>query len=435
MRSAPRESTKLNLKKLSYNILLELATSEGINASGRDGVYGCIFGRDSALTILKILRAHYKKPSSELLQICRRSLLTLTTLQGKEFNINNGEQPGKFIHEFRKKEDTEHYRLLINHPELPWYADSQGTIKNYDSIDSTPLTLIALYKYFQITQDKEFLISVLPSVEAGLNWIITFGDLDKDIFIEYDFPADRKFGGLLVQSWTDSHESMKQASGEMPKYPVAPIEAESYAWLALNLWADFYDSQSPEFARKLKSQSQILKEKFNQKFIIKDCNRYFGIQALDGYKQQIKTITGNPLLALWASYKKGNKVESIVDDKYIGDFVRRAFMDDMFDSRGGIRTMSTQSKTYITGQDNYHNGSFWPILNGLIHEGLEVWNFSKEADMLKEASINAITQFGCPIELYVKIEDGSLKEYKNSSGQVSCHYQAWSAAALLDFSV
>src|SRR5581483_9677344 len=114
--------------------------------------------------------------------------------------------------------------------------------------------------------------------------------------------------------------------------------------------------------------------KFNQMFITKDNGYYFGIQALDGYKQQIKTITGNPLLALWASYKKVNKVESIIDEKYVGDFVKRAFMDDMFDSSGGVRTMSTKSKTYISGQDNYHNGSFWPILNGLAHEGLEIWN-------------------------------------------------------------
>lgn len=423
------------LQKLASEILFELATHEGINASGREGVYGCIFGRDSALTILKILRAHSKKPSLELLDISRRALLTITTLQGKEFNIENGEQPGKFIHEFRRKEETDHYRNLVNHPDSPWYVFEDGTIKNYDSIDSTPLTLIALYKFWQITQDNEFLIGVLPSVEAGLNWIITFGDLDKDIFIEYDFPNERKYGGLLVQSWTDSHESMRQKNGRIPKYPIAPIEAQSYAWLALNLWSDFFDAQSPEFARKLKSQAKLIKKKFNQKFIVKDNGLYFGIQALDGYKNQIKTITGNPLLCLWSSYQNGSITESIIEEKYIEDFVKRAFMDDMFDKYAGIRTMSTKSKTFISGQNSYHNGSFWPILNGLIHEGLEIWGFKKQAKLLKEASIKAIQHFGSPIELYVRSDDGLYLEYRNETGQTSCKYQAWSAAALLDLSV
>ena len=49
----PTKDTITTLRNLSYNSLLELATDEGINASGKQDVYSCIFGRDSAITILK----------------------------------------------------------------------------------------------------------------------------------------------------------------------------------------------------------------------------------------------------------------------------------------------------------------------------------------------------------------------------------------------
>jgi glycogen debranching enzyme len=212
------------LRNKIYNILLELATDEGINASGRDEIYGCIFGRDSAITILKILKVTENETSQhyyeveKLRAICRRSLLTLISLQGKEHVLESGEQPGKFIHEYRKN-NYDHLLKL----EKPWYVYPDGILRNFDSLDSTPLTLIAIYKYWQQAQDNEFLLSALPAVEAGLNWIITYGDLDKDQLVEYELPIERKYGGLPVQSWTDSHESLMRLDGTMPLYPIAPV--------------------------------------------------------------------------------------------------------------------------------------------------------------------------------------------------------------------
>ena len=40
--------------------------------------------------------------TTSLLDITKRGLLTLVALQGQETNIESGEQPGKFIHEYRK---------------------------------------------------------------------------------------------------------------------------------------------------------------------------------------------------------------------------------------------------------------------------------------------------------------------------------------------
>lgn len=424
-----------------YNTILSLTSEEGIFASSKNDVYGCIFGRDSAITILKILKVVSNTDitseslsfieKQRLLDICKTGLLRLVSLQGKETNIESGEEPGKFIHEYR----PDNYERLLN-LDKPWYVYPDGRLRNYDSLDSTPLCLIALYRYWEITKDDEFLFSVLPSVEAGINWIITYGDRDKDYLLEYELPSGREHGGLPVQSWTDSAESMIDPEGRFPVYPIAPVEVQGYAWLALKLWADFYANKhygrTKLFARKLRKHALALKKQFNKFFIFKEHDYYYAAQALDGQKNQIKTVTGNPLLLLWAAYKKNEKTEIIIENRYIEDIVKRAFTDDMFDKDAGIRTMSTKEKTFIPGRESYHNGSFWPKLNGMSHEGLENFGFYKEAEMLKAATLKPIQYFGAPIELYIKTDDGKYVLFRNMDGQESCREQAWSAAAALD---
>ncbi|MCL5784145.1 MAG: hypothetical protein M1142_02200 [Patescibacteria group bacterium] len=415
--------------------LLSLATEEGINASGKDEAYGCIFGRDSALTILKILKVHQKSPSPELMRVCRRALLTLCKLQGMETNIESGEEPGKFIHEFRK----EKFEHLTSRSVKPWYLYPDGHLRNFDSLDSTPLILIALYKYWQVAGDNEFLMRVMPHVEMAINWIITFGDKDKDGLIDYALESDRRYGGLVVQSWTDSHESLRDVNGLFPKYPISPVEAQGYAWLALRLWSRFFSESAPSFAGKLESQAAQMKQMFNKLFIFEedslfeDGNFHFAGQAIDGNKRLIRTVTGNPLICLWAADKSGKKTECIIEDDFIESMVHRAFWSDLFDPDAGIRTMSILSPTFNPNRDSYHNGSFWPVLNGLVSEGLENFGFLDKADLLKKASLKPIYHFNSPIELYMKDDQGNFLEYLSPAGQTGCKVQAWSAASTLDW--
>ena len=426
-----------SLQDIVYKSLLSMSTDKGINASGKDEVYGCIFGRDSAITILKILKVcrQYRNTSSidrkELLKVSKRALLTLTQLQGQWVNVESGEEPGKFIHEYR----TERFEHLVALTPS-WYVYPDNTLRNYDSIDATPLTLIALYKYWELTKDESFITRVLPSVEKGLQWMLTYGDKDNDGLTEYEFSTERKFGGLRVQSWTDSIESLQQANGSFPLYPIAPVEVQGYYWLALKLWSNHFvastDINRQNFGKMLSNSASFTKKEFNKKFIMQDKHLTYLAQAVDGYKKQIQTVTGNPLLLLWATYRKEQTRESIIHTPYLEDMVVRAFMSDMFDEEAGIRTMSTLSQTYDSTQNSYHNGSFWPKLNGMAHEGLMIWGFHEEARKLRLASLKPLEYFQSPIELYIKTGEGKYAEYKNRFGQVSCREQAWSAAAALD---
>ncbi|HEV2339748.1 MAG TPA: amylo-alpha-1,6-glucosidase [Patescibacteria group bacterium] len=403
--------------------MVDLCSEEGINASSLSEAYGCIFGRDSAITILKILKVHTHVPNQKLLDICKQTLLTLVALQGQKQNIENGEEDGKFIHEYRKN-----HKIFNANRKTPWFVQEDGTIKNYDSVDSTPLTLLALYRYWEVTQDDTFLLRVLPSVTKGLRWIRA--RLAKDAFLAYEFPKTRLYGGLKVQSWTDSVDSLLTKDGVLPPYPIAPIEVQAYVWLTLVEWNHVYMTQDNAFAVQLLSSAKQLKKKFNQAFLIKSKNLFYGVQALDGNKHQIPTITGNPLICLWATTRKK---ECILEEAYIADFVKRGLQDDLFEPDAGIRTMSTLSATFNPLPTSYHNGSFWPILNSLIYEGLITWNFQQEAAILKQASLSPIQYFGCPIELYIKGVDGSFLEYKSPFGKSGCRFQAWTAAALFEW--
>ena len=62
---------------------------------------------------------------------------------------------------------------------------------------------------FKASGDATFIVSILPEIRAALEWILTYGDSNGDGFIDYRFhPGPSTHGGLTVQSWMDSRESI-----------------------------------------------------------------------------------------------------------------------------------------------------------------------------------------------------------------------------------
>ncbi len=420
------------LEKKIYFCLNELSHEDGFNASGKTEVFGCIFGRDSFITILKILHAIRFCPDEKLLSTCKRSLLKHIELQGKVLNLESGEQPGKFIHEYR----VDNYERLTGRRK-PWYVYPDKKLRNYDSLDATPLGLIAIYRYWELTYDAKFMLQALPAIELGLQWIMKYGDMDQDYLLEYSLPAERQHGGLAVQSWADSIPSLADKNGKLPDYPIAPVEVQGIAWLALTFWADYFinaycETRNIKLSKKLSRFSEKLKKRFNKMFLMSTNEGLYLAQALDGHKKQIKTVTSHPLICLWSAYRKDEKAYSIIDENYIDSIVQRAFFSDLFVPTAGMRTMSSNSPTFDSSEASYHNGSFWPMLNGLIIEGLHNFDYFSEAARLSTASLTALQYFGLPIELYIE-NQGKYFTYKNPiSGQQSCLNQAWSAASAYD---
>lgn len=414
-----------HLSSIGLAAVKELETDTGILASGREEIFGCIFGRDSLITDMKLIRAYQYNGDAHLLSVVKKSLENLFLLQGKEVNIESGEEPGKCIHEYRP-ENHEHLTKWHN---PPWYVYPDGKMRIYDTVDGTPLLLMATYRYWKASGDQEFLENALPHVRAALRWVLDYGDSNGDQFIDYQFSPERVHGGLHVQSWMDSDESLFHEDGSETPYPIAPVEVQAYAYMALRMWSDFFahEKKESDFAKELSERAATLKKAFNEKFVLESEN--FSIaNGIDGVGKPLEAARSSQGHVLWASWKfdGSEQPDTILDEKYIPFLVKRLMQNDLFEPEAGIRTLSKDSSQFEA--NSYHNGSIWPHDTGMIAEGLDRFGYEKEAEQVREALAKALLHFDTPLELFVY--DEGYQEYRSATGQGACRLQAWSAATL-----
>ncbi|MBI2024364.1 hypothetical protein HYT00_03195 [Candidatus Giovannonibacteria bacterium] len=402
--------SKNQLWELAFSTIKELEFEEGIRASGEEDRFGCVFGRDSLITSLKLLNAYRKNRDPYLLFLVKKILSKLSLLQGREENIESGEEAGKCIHECRAGK--------YNMDNFGWYVYPDGILRNYDSVDSTPLFLIAAYRYWQVSNDSVFLLTHLPNILAGLDWILKRGDSNQDGFIDYKIQT-RLSGGLTVQSWMDSTESLFDESGEAPCFPIATIEVQAYSYLALKLWGKYLSDE------KLISRAENLKNLFNKKFVIESSGKLIFPYAIDGNGKPLLSLRSSIGHCLWASLNPelDQEEDSILEKEYAPEIARQLFLPELFVEAAGIRTLSSGSSRFEV--DSYHNGSIWPHDNSMIAEGLEIFGYKNEAIKIKDAIFNSIHHFGSAIELYTY--DGEFGEYSGGASR----RQAWCAASLL----
>ena len=290
--------------------------------------------------------------------------------------------------------------------------------------------MILVAEYFELTKDKIFLNNTLPSVEKAFFWAKEYGHKGGNkIFIEYKLQRPQSMGGLVNQGWMDSKDSL-MVFGKPPKEPIALVETQGYYFKALCLWSEILKDIDNKKSLELKETAKKLKNHFNRFFLMKSLNLNYFSYAIFSQKAHILEIRSNPGHCLWSAVKNGGKYESIIEERYTRDVVKRLMKPDLFVQGAGIRTLSSVSKFYDVCA--YHNGSIWPFDNGLIAEGFENFGYQKESQMVKESVLSAISYFGTPIELYCAKENGSLQEYKEGNIH-GTHKQAWTAGTILDF--
>lgn len=419
---------RAQLWDVGFVSLRELEAPQGILASGRDEAYGCVFGRDSLITSMTLLDVYDRTQETYFLDLVRKVLLNLGALQGREINIESGEEPGKMIHEYR----PDRHEHLTGNAESPWYLYDDGIMRNYDTVDATPLFLMTVHRYYRATGDREFVELLLPNVRAALRWMEEYGDSNGDGFIDYRFHPERKHGGLVTQSWMDSTESVFfEESDERPAYPIAPVEAQAYAYYALRAWADFFAGDDGALSEGLSARADDLKKKFNTAFIVQGKRGRISLAfALDGNGRQLVSPRSSMGHCLWASWQseQGAMPDSIIDAEIVPHIARRLLMPDLYVPRAGVRTLSVRSRAY--DPDSYHNGSIWPHDTAIVADGLEKVGFREEAKRVRASLMNVYAHFKTPLELFV-YRQGKYHEYCGPSGQGACRNQAWSVASLL----
>ena len=347
--------------------------------------YGHFFGRDSIIVSWQLLNV---KPD-----ICRKNLEILAKLQGKKNNRYLEKEPGKIVHETDFK--------FKFHPKIKGFF-----FPYYGSVDSTPLYLILFYLYFKKTRDKKFLRKYSKNILLAINWMKKYGDSDRDLFLEYQ---KRSLRGLFHQGWKDGFKNHLKISP-----PVAIVEAQGYQYLALKRGAKLAKIlRKSNISRELLKRANNLKKVFNKKFWMPG-KEYFAL-ALDGKKNQKKTITSNPGHLLFTGIVEKSKSKFIIKKLFGPDFW----------TPFGIRSHSQKELDF--NPLSYHKGSVWPHDNWIIAQGLKKLGYKKEYQKIKNAILKAYLEFGYLPELYGVVNNKIVKISR------ACHPQAWASGALLNF--
>lgn len=395
---------KLLCKAVNDLWLLKHPLGSYLFAGGED--YKWLFGRDSLITALMLLPA-----AQNGAEIAKNTLITLANLQGKYHNWRSEEQPGKILHEHR---DLERQKQKIPFWEFPYYG----------SLDATPLFIILAGEYARKTSCWNFIKEIWPNLEAAINWIKYYGDIDGDYFIECE-PLNPR--GIKNQCWKD-HTPF---CGE-PAYPVCFVEIQGYAYLAYLYMSEMAARLNADW-RQYYRGAEALKFNFNRQFWNEELGTF--ALALDANKKQVHVAASNTGHLFFTG---------IIDSpEKMTSTALRLCQPDLW-TPYGIRTLSDQESCF--NPYLYHLGSIWLMDNWFIYHGWKnityahpfarerAFDFRDKARELKEIMLNTACLLGETPELHA-CENNELKTCYNLAGwgtKSSNHVQAWSAAAILN---
>ena len=201
-----------------------------------------LFGRDSLLTAWMTL------PFEPNLAV--GVLQSLAELQGRAYDQVAEEQPGKILHELRRRGGGGPFATRSRY---------------YGTVDATPLFVmlaVEAWRWGALTDDD--LRRLAPAVDAALAWILGDGDSNHDGFVDYKRSNP---SGLSNQGWKDSWDGVTFADGSLPHGPIALVEVQGYTYAALIGAAELVDAMGlTHDASDLHVRARRLEERFNESF-------------------------------------------------------------------------------------------------------------------------------------------------------------------------
>ncbi|HEX4203686.1 MAG TPA: hypothetical protein VHZ51_05735 [Ktedonobacteraceae bacterium] len=421
-----------NFWQKTLTALQSLQTPLGVTASGPDDHFYAIFGRDSLWTVMLALEAERTLREQErnsghrpaftlaypawLQDFATTVLRGLASLQGQVVNDFNDEQPGRIVHEY--------WNPVPQNMRAAHWPVADGNGRYYGSFDATFLYVCTVARVTSFFDDAVLLAELWPSVEAALQWMLAWSDLDHDGRVEYQNRNPDGFG-LNNQVWKDSGDSIRSREHAVLEHPLAWVEVQGYAWAAYDAYLEMAQrrraldaAREAEIRRRMDGLLHGLQQ-------FRFAHEHVPAMALDAEKNPIEVVSSNIGHLLWSGCLAREQAEHVW---------QRLAQPDMLTS-WGIRTLSEQA--YFYNPLKYHCGSIWPFDNAIIVSGLQRYGFTEDARYLANAILSAIRAFTGPVELYTVQPAHWLRSHRIAEKWFladysdACSVQAWTTSAML----
>jgi glycogen debranching enzyme len=283
----------------------------------------------------------------------------------------------------------------------------------YGGVDTTPLFVGLAGAYARRTGSLELIDQLWPQLERATAWIERAMEDNPFGLLAY---SKRSENGLTNQGWKDSVDSIFHADGRFPPHPIALVEVQGYAFMALRTMARLAERrEDAEAAQRWAERAETLRRKVEDLFWMEAAGAY-GI-AIDGEGQLCRVRASNQGHLLFAGLPQPDRAARVI----------ATLLGPDFDSGWGLRTLGVGEARY--NPMSYHNGSVWPHDTAICVMGMARYGERQGAMRITSAMFESASQFEMRLpELFCG--------FARAPGEppvaypVACLPQAWAAGSV-----